>query len=1433
MKIEPLLKSNLGQLKIIKINKNLRVMDNKGIMFFPIVKDYKKIYEIVKLCFGEKYGMFFKKYYYIKKFIFINPYFNTGVQKIDNSTGSIAEISKNVLNKVTPTYFINTDINTIVDLSSIISTIPSDNDYFKSNKILSDSEYLYPELIFGLIGGVQLSYHLSKFKPENYSLINVGNKKFDKFIIPINISTDNQEIVNKILHPDANIPRHILSKEETLIPASIFKFLIKDATRELNEDPRLEAIGNLMDSIRIVFLFYTGNSGFYYDPLLSREEGINYKEIISRMKKCLKVLISRNTQEDVNNDIIDVKDSNNIDRIITLSANASSDNKIIDDPLDPSKNISPNIEENDNISNNIDPMNEIYFSDKDSDKSLGIEFEEEEEIEEIEDEEEIEKEILLEIDKKQTPKMTKKQEERLETAKNRYKSIQMKSGRTIEEILNDTEATNITHKTSSIPLADKTFSQTTLIDVEKSYISKTLEKDIVSVVSSFSEDKNIDMHVTNVNIIDSSNQFNNINTYELEFMDSNLKRHKIKIDIPKPDEDGFYYLGGNKSLLKSQELLLPIVKVQPTRVIVTSNFTKCLVERSGTILNREVIAIRNVIANHNEQFKNCKIHFGNNIRGNETFLTTLEYDELAKIYSKIIFTKGNNKTTYYFSQKEIRDIIDKKKYKLLKNALPIGIDSSGMPIVVNMEKDNKVSTTQYIISDMINHKILDNIEEIIMGVKTPKRRIYSSITYMNKKIPVILFLGSIFGLSDVIKRTGAKIDILPRLNRDDTRPYIKFNDSVMYFDAYPFRIPLLLNGLDILKPHLYSFTEFDTTLPYIEYLYSRFKSRNAIKYFKDAKDVFLDPITKEILKDMNLPTDFMEVFLYSSDLLADNDFIKEQSHEAYRIRKHEIVPALLYKAMAEEYCIMNKKMTVKESISVKQDKVILDMQNLQIFELNAENSPINDMKNKSIVTYKGPEGIRGADTVSKEKRSYDSSSRGVVSVSTVDNQSVGIMKQMTINSNIKSTRGYIEITDEKDVKKLGYSQITSPEEAILPYAGLHDDPKRLGFASIQTKHIIHTNGYSHGLVGTGYDKVLHEQVTSDFVKRAKGNGKVIKHDIDKKLVIVEYKDGTIDNIEYGSDKFNKTSNIYLENHLACDLSEGDTIKEGEPIIYNKDFFKKNQFGNLQYCVGTIGRIALFDSSHCSEDSSLVSEYLSERMVSGVVKRKQIVLHFNSNIIKDLKIGDKVLLGDSLITFEEEKDSEASNNEIQELLGDIDEETLDSLHRHKAKSPISGTIKDIKVYWTLPDTEFSESLFKYIQSYKRKIRTKIKDRKNASSNNSFVDLERMIQVSTPKLDRLNGAFIPKDGGILIEYFIARDEGLGEGDKLSYYSALKSIIGYMTPKELTPYTENGEKIDAVIGGLSVNARMITSIIQGGYLGKILQDYGKKIAIEYLGK
>src|SRR5699024_6009160 len=138
------------------------------------------------------------------------------------------------------------------------------------------------------------------------------------------------------------------------------------------------------------------------------------------------------------------------------------------------------------------------------------------------------------------------------------------------------------------------------------------------------------------------------------------------------------------------------------------------------------------------------------------------------------------------------------------------------------------------------------------------------------------------------------------------------------------KIDLLLNGFRLIDTKNYTIAQMNEQEAYIQYLikvYGRAAITNALM---NQYEFMIDPITLEVLKDLNLPTDIVSLIIYAVSLLADSQYTSEINQNLSRIRSNEIIPAILYERLAKNY-ILYRNSNGRKKFSVPQDCVIKEL----------------------------------------------------------------------------------------------------------------------------------------------------------------------------------------------------------------------------------------------------------------------------------------------------------------------------------------------------------------------------------------------------------------------------------------------------------------------------------------------------------------------------
>ena len=1054
-------------------------------------------------------------------------------------------------------------------------------------------------------------------------------------------------------------------------------------------------------------------------------------------------------------------------------------------------------------------------------------------------------------------KVTAKQQAYYDSIKNKYKSIKFNENETLEDVLKRANTVAIDSHDEKLDLLDKSFNTSILTDFSKSYIKKTMAQDIVANIKAFSdENKSNQLAITKFEKEDLSDQFNKLERYKFELKDKYGKTHHINFKLPKIDDDGFMFLGGNTKMIKKQWILKPVTKTSPDEVYVLSNYNKVRIYRVGKNINKNTVTLAKlaskIVKNQNEWLNNIEIYRGNNTRINVEYSTTIEYDELAAVYNKIVINPKSktNKITYYFSQKEIEDKIKKNRLKFDFNGVrvPVGIKSDGTVLSVDPILSSE-SVGKMILEDIkqSSPSLNAEVETAFKSIKSNAKKIYSKIEVQSKEIPLIIFLSGTFGYKRVLEagniktvfvKKGEKIspetispDLLEIINKPDVNTH-NFLDGTLYYDTYPIDQSMLLNGLCELDLESLEYADLENLNTYIEYAFDKFKTRNLIKGWIAFRDLFLDPKTLEVINELHLPSDLCELLIYANSLLQNNSYQISGEVSSWRIRDYEVLPDLLYSSISENYRKYMMKGKSREGFSIPEDDILNKLNKSFILVNYDTTSPGSELREKSAVTFKGPNGINMDRAFTIDKRGQTVSNIGTVAVSGPDNDKIGITRQLTANPRIINTYGFVESTTVDEAKKLSASSLYAMEECI-PY-GQCNDPKRIGFLSSQTKHLVPGISFDVPMVGTGMERAMIYKVSSTFGAKAKMNGKVIKVDNDAKYLIVKYNDGSTERVDFGNKNI-KNSDFYLANNIDVDVKEGQSVKEGQILTHNRDYFKKHM-GRLVYAQGAMARVAVHDGEVTEEDSSGASWRIAKKLGTVVIKKKQLVLNPTANIVSCVKIGDHVTYGDPLIAYEDAKDAD-SDMALLDQLGAVDESILETVARHSASANYTGVIHDIKLYWTIDPDLMGDSAKKFVKNYIKHIGEEVKAEEAITGTISKRRVE--MQVTKPlntMKNRINGALVnPKTGSIVIEFFIEHVEDRHPGDKVALMPALKSVCHKVFSKEECPYRVNSKSkfntIDYYQSSIGILARMTVSQDENGFLSKALFERGKEIAEEFL--
>lgn len=631
-----------------------------------------------------------------------------------------------------------------------------------------------------------------------------------------------------------------------------------------------------------------------------------------------------------------------------------------------------------------------------------------------------------------------------------------------EKTLDDIEARKIDITTNdNIEVIDDESKKTIKVnDFDRSYMEKQFNTDFINNLKTFSDNENLPVYINDVKMEDTSNTQTSKNTVNVKFRDVNNINHSMTFDLPKLQDGKYMKINGSKKILTKQLFMNPIVKYKPNEVWITTNYNKFIIEKFGTKHSNELEWISNLtnkvdIKEYVDSDSILNLRKGNISIINNEYTTSVEYVNLS---SFLLYISDAN---YFidFNQKELLQTIEESTSlsKIVYDTtsrFPVGYNTSKTRLLVadfkdfkiyeltaNKEINKEVTLTELVMNMVIENTDIESLDKIVSrGIKTNSKLTFSRVKITNRLVPIIMLLGFDKGLKNILERYNVDYKFTEkneRLKISDKKSKIKFSNGYLIYDNSKLRFDLLLSGLNVIATQDYTFEDMENIDPYLDYFEDKFHSRNVAKGFRNALMLMIDPITKEVLNDLDLPENITDLLLLANSMLEDVSASPHNDMSIYRLRGAEQINALVYQMLAQSFkeyvdTANNKnpkKMTVPKDLLMKtiMEQTTVD----EVSDLN----PSLEIDKATSATYKGVVGKNNDRSYTPDIRSYHESMTGILGISTPDSAKVGVTRQISYDSNIKSIRGYLDGGKEE----LTDTELFTPLELLNPFTSRHAD----------------------------------------------------------------------------------------------------------------------------------------------------------------------------------------------------------------------------------------------------------------------------------------------------------------------------------------------------------------------------------------------------------
>ena len=1001
----------------------------------------------------------------------------------------------------------------------------------------------------------------------------------------------------------------------------------------------------------------------------------------------------------------------------------------------------------------------------------------------------------------------------------RERQMQIKmNGKTIGELVEDIPeppkipVTKInTDTTDNEELKNMTF-----YNFEEVYQKEMFDRDMARAITCYN-DKTFNVNVTSVKVEDTSTEMVYQDTYTIEFEDENRKRHTMKVNIPKLIDNKFLIINGKKKVIQKQLYGLPVIKTGPDSVQIITNYNKLWIYRIGTRFNPNMERFKKLILDEtNPTGADIKLYKGDNSVVNQGNLTCLEYDELAMRYNKIVI----NDCTFVFSIDMLKEELgDKYKDGTLEKLIIGYRGKQKTPIVYDMKNPDN----QDMISLIVNESMPDYMEEF-KKISSGRKYIHNEVKIMEKLVPVVIIVSYFEGLSTVIQKFNTlsgknSVEFVDTKSNQDNYMYIRFQDGYLRYPMNDLEACIMFNGFTSIDLKGYTIADMDDRDTYLDIFDILLGSAYVAGGFINYYDFMIDYKTLDILKLLHYPEDIVSLMIYASNLLADSHYTIDTDPVLYRLRDAEIIPAILYKNMAKAYQVYRKTANNAnpKKLSVDPDCVIKELTMLTTVENYSKLSPIVEVKTFGVASMKGLHGMNKDRSYNEEKRNYHDNMAGIIGLSTDISGNCGKERHLVLEPNVVNAYGMFDVQGRDNMKNMDATKILTAEEMTYPMGVAHDDPNRTAMTSKQSCHAIPVKDQCPCLITNGFDSTIQYRTSNDFSYVAKQDGEVIDRDDTVNIMVIKYKDGTIQAIDLDPKVVqNGGGGFYLNNKLDSTFKKGDKFKKDAILAFDKNYYKDTGVLGNKLTYGTLVKCACLSNQATYEDS-MWSDYRISRAMSAdiVMKEINVVLGKNSNVSYIVKVGDRVSNGDDLIRF----DTSYSDSEMNELLGSIRsdlQEDIINLGKTKLTTKHDGVVADIRVYPAVDKSEMSPSLRKIVNDLqkheqdRRKFMDKYDDNKN-SVYRSGIYFDRSVDtMQTDKFGKIAGDDVVD--GVKIEIYVSYHDEVSDGDKFAHMSANKATNGYMIPRGFEPYTpfRPYEEIDIPLAPSAILQRGTPSVL-----------------------
>lgn len=587
--------------------------------------------------------------------------------------------------------------------------------------------------------------------------------------------------------------------------------------------------------------------------------------------------------------------------------------------------------------------------------------------------------------------------------------------------------------TDNVAVLDKSYNHNKIGSIKKQYMKTQYRKDMIRTIFSLQnhnsviEDYNVEVRE---NVLGATEE----HTIKLKTLGSGVSN--VKLILPKVDENGVYTLNGNSYLIRQQRADLPIRKIDFNNVALSTFYGKVFVTKASNKATDAGYWLLNQILKIYSQPDSPVRNLVTTPPNTEGLILPTLYSLFARYIKSFKLDNVQFSFDYVNRIKLFSKMTKEDLEKVEKGGYFIVANDKGFPIVMDMKNNFYKFNGKLEPYPSLLDRLGITINDFPME--------FTSVKIYKKNIPTVIFLSFYLGLEKLLKILDVKYTIEPATKKpqlEDDYYNIKFKDVQLIIKRDYGRNDLIIGGLRYLKDILKTIdikvmnnrNDFAVVFSKLEL------SVSYINEIKLMENMYVDPISLSILKQMKEPTNFKGLLIRSTELLTDDNYKNPNSIDGMSIKGYERIPGMMYKELItalKEY--ENKTYFSKSKLTVNPYAIMNKLNEDSTTTLIDDLNPMATLKQEEDVTFLGMNG-RTKETLARGTRVFNTNEVGIISEATRDSGDVGISAYLSADPLLTNTRGMV---GEYDPSKDHPVNIYSTSAMLCPFI-LSDDGKRV------------------------------------------------------------------------------------------------------------------------------------------------------------------------------------------------------------------------------------------------------------------------------------------------------------------------------------------------------------------------------------------------------